>query len=165
MANRTEDKKPLTVKLYKPTHAKLKIYATLNEKSLDEVITEMITEVTDINIVKFVEEGLNKLEEESKDEYIDEFEADYQEYAEELEDQARRLGITGVVLVHPKKKVNLQISTETHKKLKIISSLYDESLESIASNIVENNVNDLDIVNLVSEEFSNDNKDNDDAEE
>ena len=76
MANRTEDKKPLTVKLYKPTHAKLKIYATLNEKSLDEVITEMITEVTDINIVKFVEEGLNKLEEESKDEYIDEFEAE-----------------------------------------------------------------------------------------
>lgn len=158
MAIRAGDKKPLTVKIYKPTHAKLKIYATLNEKSLDEAITEMLEEVTDIDIVKYVEEGLNKLEKEAEDDYIDEFEADYQEYSEELEEQARRLGIKGAVLVHPKKKVNLQISNETHKKLKIISSLHDESLESIASNIVENNINDLDIVNMVSEEFSSDNE-------
>ena len=158
MAILKDGKKPLTIKLYKPTHAKLKIYATLHEKSLDETITEMLEEVTDIDIVKFVEDGLNKLEKESEDEYIDEFEADHEEYIENLQEEARRLGITGVVLVHPKKKVNLQISTETHKKLKIISSLYDESLEGIASNIVENNINDLDIVNMVSKEFSEDNE-------
>ena len=151
MAVRKENEKPITIKLYKPTHAKLKIYATIHEKSLDEVITEMLEEVTDIDIVKFVEEGLNKLEEESKDEYIDGVEEEF--YDEDFAEEAVKLGITGVVLVHPKKKVNLHISTETHKKLKIISSLYDESLEGIASNIIENNINDLDIVNMVSEEF------------
>ena len=58
-----------------------------------------------------------------------------------------------VTYVHPKKKVNVSIPTETHKKLKIIASIYDESLETIASNAIENKINQMDIVNMVSEEF------------
>lgn len=143
-----DGEKPITIKLYKPTHAKLKIYATLHDKSLDDAITEILEEVNNIDMAKFVEEGLNQLEEDSKDEFVDEMEEEYKE--------AMGLDFAGVKLVHPKKKVNLHIPIETHKKLKIIASLYDESLEGIASNLVENRVNDLDIVNMVSEEFAED---------
>lgn len=148
MAYTIEGEKPITVKLYKPTHAKLKIYATLNDKSLDEVIAETLNEISDIDITKFVEDGLKQLEKEDE-----EAELILQEL-DEAEDTMMGFNFASVTYVHPKKKVNVNIATETHKKLKIISSIYDESLETIASNAVENKVGEMDIVSLVSEEFN-----------
>lgn len=49
--------------------------------------------------------------------------------------------------------MNVSLPIESHKKLKIIASIYDESLETIASNAIENKINQMDIVNMVSEEF------------
>lgn len=144
MAIIIDGEKPITVKLYKPTHAKLKIYATINDESLDDIIAETLNEISDIDITKFVEEGLKRIEEEDKEakqipKDLDDFD-DY--FLEQFE------------MVHPKKKVNVSIPIETHKKLKIIASIYDESLETIASNAIENKINQMDIVNMVSEEFN-----------
>ena len=143
MAIIKDDEKPMTVKLYKPTHAKLKIYATIEDKSLDEIIAETLNEIADIDIIKFVDEGLKRLEKEDEEakeipKELDDFDDSFLEHFE---------------YVHPKKKVNVNIPIETHKKLKIIASIYDESLETIASNAIENKINQMDIVNLVSEEF------------
>ena len=147
MAILKDDEKPITVKLYKPTHAKLKIYATIYDKSLDEVIAETLNEISNIDITKFVEEELKRIEKEDAEaepilEAIDNY-----------DDMMMGFDFSEVTYVHPKKKVNVNIPIETHKKLKIISSIYDESLETIASNAIENKIKEMDIVNLVSEEF------------
>lgn len=143
MAIIKDDEKPMTVKLYKPTHAKLKIYATIEDKSLDEIIAETLNEIADIDIIKFVDEGLKRLEKE--DEEAKEIPKELDDFDDSFLEQFE--------YVHPKKKVNVNIPIETHKKLKIIASIYDESLETIASNAIENKINQMDIVNLVSEEF------------
>ena len=143
MAIIKDDEKPMTVKLYKPTHAKLKIYATIEDKSLDEIIAETLNEIADIDIIKFVDEGLKRLEKE--DEEAKEIPKELDDFDDSFLEQFE--------YVHPKKKVNVNIPIETHIKLKIIASIYDESLETIASNAIENKINQMDIVNLVSEEF------------
>ena len=62
MAMNIDGVKPMTVKLYKPTHAKLKIFATIHDQSLDDAIEEILNEISNIDITKFVEEGLKKIE-------------------------------------------------------------------------------------------------------
>ena len=147
MATNIDGVKPMTVKLYKPTHAKLKIFATIHDQSLDEVIEEILNEISNIDITKFVEEGLKKIEKEDAEaepilEAIDNY-----------EEMMMGFAFSEVTYVNPKKKVNVSIPTEIHKKLKIIASIYDESLETIVSNAIENKINQIDIVSLVSEEF------------
>ena len=144
MVIRKENEKPITIKLYKPTHAKLKIYSTISDKSLDEVIAETLNEIIDIDIAKFVEEGLKRLEKE--DEEADYIPKEFDDFDDSFLEQFD--------YVHPKKKVNVSLPIESHKKLKIIASIYDESLETIASNAIENKINQMDIVNMVSEEFN-----------
>lgn len=144
MAIRKENEKPITIKLYKSTHAKLKIYSTISDKSLDEVIAETLNEIFDIDIAKFVEEGLNRLE--NEDEEANDVLKELYDFDDSFLEQFG--------YVPPKKKVNVNLPIESHKKLKIIASIYDESLETIASNAIENKINQMDIVNMVSEEFN-----------
>lgn len=56
---------------------------------------------------------------------------------------------------NPKKQITVKIFPNTHKKLKIIAASKDTSLEKIATAIVENKVEELDIVDYVKRAFEN----------
>ena len=56
---------------------------------------------------------------------------------------------------NPKKQITVKIFPNTHKKLKVIAASKDTSLEKIATAIVENKVEELDIVDYVKRAFEN----------
>ncbi len=56
---------------------------------------------------------------------------------------------------NPKKQITVKIFPNTHKKLKIIAASKDTSLEKIATAIVEDKVEELDIVDYVKRAFEN----------
>lgn len=130
--------KRVTIKLYKETHAKLKIIAGINDISLDNMASEIIkTKINEMNIAKVVEDGLKRLAE--PDAFGDVYS---EEEAERLDD-----------INFPKKKVTITLDEDIHKKLKIIASAQDKSLESEASYIVWEKINEIDVVKLVADEF------------
>lgn len=132
--------KRVTIKLYKETHAKLKIIASINDTSLDNMASEIIkTKINEMDIAKVVEDGLKWL---AETKMIDE------PYSEE---EAERLDDMNF----PKKKVTITLDEDVHKKLKIIASAEDKSLESEASYIVWEKINEIDVVKLVADEFGN----------
>ena len=56
---------------------------------------------------------------------------------------------------NPKKQITVKIFPNTHKKLKVIAASKDTSLEKIATSIVEDKVEELDIVDYVKKAFEN----------
>ena len=131
--------KRVTIKLYKETHAKLKIIASINDTSLDNMASEIIkTKINEMDIAKVVEDGLKMLAE--PDPYGDQYS---EEEAERFDDAH-----------FPKKKVTITLDEDIHKKLKIIASAQDKSLESEASYIVWEKINEIDVVKLVADEFN-----------
>lgn len=56
---------------------------------------------------------------------------------------------------NPKKQITVKIFPNTHKKLKVIAASKDTSLEKIATAIVEDKVEELDIVDYVKRAFEN----------
>ena len=132
--------KRVTLKLYKATHAKLKIIASINEKSLDKMASEIVEEtVNEIDIVKVVQDGLKELSEPVR------FPID-----EEMEESIN----ASEEATFPRKKVTIDLEPETHKKLKIIASAEDQSLEYATSMLVDFKIDEIDVVKLVADEFN-----------
>ena len=55
----------------------------------------------------------------------------------------------------PKKQITVKLFPNTHKKLKIIATAKDTTLEKIATEIIENKVAGLDVVEYVKDAFEN----------
>ena len=55
----------------------------------------------------------------------------------------------------PRKQITVKLFPNTHKKLKLIAASKDTTLEKIATDIIEDKVKDLDIVEFVKEAFEN----------
>ena len=55
----------------------------------------------------------------------------------------------------PKKQITVKLFPNTHKKLKIIATAKDTTLDKIATEIIENKVAGLDVVEYVKDAFEN----------
>ena len=55
---------------------------------------------------------------------------------------------------NPRKRINVKVDYETHKKLRVVSAIQDRSLDKIVGSIIEYEVgaeNDIDTVKLMNE--------------
>lgn len=119
--------KDVTISIDPETHRKLKVIASIQDYSLDSAVTELLS---------------NKF----KNTDIAELVKNYLEIPlTELEDQSKYLKNKNG------KRVTVSIVKSIHKKLKIISSARGISLDKVASEMVEEEVNKIDITKLLEE--------------
>lgn len=57
--------------------------------------------------------------------------------------------------VFPKKQITVKLFPDTHKKLKVMATSKDTTLDKVATSIVEDRIYSMDIVKYVEEEFEN----------
>lgn len=132
-------KKKITIGLYPKTHKTFKIMAAVKNISLEKTASQYIEdEVMNLDIVKYVEDAINKEEDELDVEYYN-----HQEEIESMEEQ-----------VYPRKRVTIKLSSEAHRRLRVVAGAQGRSLEKCASNIVEEKINNVDIVKMVADEFN-----------
>ena len=55
--------------------------------------------------------------------------------------------------IYPKKQITVKLFPNTHKKLKVMATSKDTTLEKIATSIVEDKIGSMDIVKYVTDEF------------
>lgn len=115
--------KQITVRVSKDNLKTLKVLSTIKDMTSEKMATSIIDdEIIDLDIVKFVEDSYSPM---------DIFEKGYGTWlnSNELSDEEI-----------PKKRINVKVDAETHKKLKIISAIEDRSLDDIVSSIIEHAV-------------------------
>lgn len=133
-------KKQITVKLFPNTHKKLKIIATAKDTTLDKIATEIIeNKVAGLDVVEYVKDAF-----ENADEFEDGFDwlqrLDIDNTTYDLNDKLLKKG-------NPRKRINVKVDPDTHKKLRVISAIQDRSLDNIVGSVIEyelgeeNNIN------------------------
>lgn len=138
MEDAVNDTKKVTIGLYQKTHKKFKVMAGVKNISLEKTASKFVEdEIMNLDIVKYVQEYLDKDED-------DELYAAYdQEEIDKMEDAA-----------FPRKRVTIKLSQEAHRRLKVVAGAQGRSLEKCASEIVEDKINDIDVVQMVADEFN-----------
>ena len=137
-------RKQITVKIFPNTHKKLKMIAASKETTLERIATAIIEDkVADIDIVKYVEESFN-----NGDDGFDWLrQIDANNTAYDINDELFSKG-------NPRKRINVKVDVETHKKLRVISAIQDRSLDRIVGSVIEYEIgenNDIDTVKLLDE--------------
>lgn len=133
-------KKQITVKLFPNTHKKLKIIATAKDTTLEKIATEIIeNKVAGLDVVEYVKDAF-----ENADEFEDGFDwlqrLDIDNTTYDLNDKLLKKG-------NPRKRINVKVDPDTHKKLRVISAIQDRSLDNIVGSVIEyelgeeNNIN------------------------
>lgn len=123
-------KKQITVRIFPNTHKKLKLIAASKETTLEKIATEIIEEqFQDLDIVEFVKVAFEKPEvfEDGYD-WLKREDADNSTY--DLNDKILKKG-------RPRKRINVKVDSNTHRKLRIVSAIQDRSLDKIVSSIIE----------------------------
>ena len=130
-------KKQITVKLFPNTHKALKIIATAKETTLETIATSILEDrIEGLDIVKYVkdsfENGNDGFELLQRD--------DIDNLAYDINDKVLNKG-------NPRKRINVKVDPETHKKLRVVSAIQDRSLDKIVGSVIEyeigkkNNIN------------------------
>lgn len=137
-------KKQITVKIFPNTHKKLKLIAASKDTSLERIATAIIEDkVADLDIVEYVRISF----EDGKDDFGWLLKMDADNAAYDLNDEIFFKG-------NPRKRINVKVSPETHKKLRVISAIQDRSLDRIVGSVIEYEIgetNDIDTVKLLDE--------------
>lgn len=137
-------KKQITVKLFPNTHKKLKIIAASKDTTLETVATSILEDkLSELNIVKYVKISFDK----SEKLYGWLQRTDIDNSAYDLNDKLLNKG-------NPRKRINVKVSLETHKKLRVVSAIQDRSLDKIVSSIIEYEIgekNNIDTSKLMDE--------------
>ena len=123
-------KKQITVKLFPNTHKALKLIATAKDITLDKVATVIIEDkLGELDIVEYVKEAV-----ENSDDFEDGFDwlqrEDIDNSAYDLNDKLLNKG-------NPRKRINVKVDFDTHRKLRIVSAIQDRSLDKIVGSIIE----------------------------
>ena len=133
-------KKQIAVKLFPNTHKKLKIIATAKDTTLDKIATEIIeNKVAGLDVVEYVKDAF-----ENADEFEDGF-----DWLQRLDIDNTTYGLNDKLLKkgNPRKRINVKVDPDTHKKLRVISAIQDRSLDNIVGSVIEyelgeeNNIN------------------------
>ena len=140
-------RKQITVKIFPNTHTALKLIATAKDTTLEKIATSIIEDKTkDLDIVEYVREAV-----ENADAFEDGFDwlhrEDIDNSAYDLNDKLLNKG-------NPRKRINVKVDLETHRKLRIVSAIQDRSLDKIVCSIIEYEVgekNHIDTSKLMDE--------------
>lgn len=140
-------KKQITVKIFPNTHKALKLIATSKDLSLEKVATGIIEDkLEDLDIVEYVKEAV-----ENSNEYENGFEwlqrEDIDNSAYDLNDKLLNKG-------NPRKRINVKVDLDTHRKLRVVSAIQDRSLDKIVDSIIEYEIgetNQIDTSKLMDE--------------
>ena len=137
-------KRQITVKLFPNTHKKLKIIAAAKNSSIEKIATAIIEDkISDLDIVKYVKMSFDNSE--KIYEWLQRVDIDNTAY--DLNDKLLDKG-------NPRKRINVKVDYETHKKLRVVSAIQDRSLNKIVGSIIEYEVgteNNIDTVKLMNE--------------
>lgn len=143
----TVPRKQITVKLFPNTHKKLKLIATTKDTTLEKIATAIIEDkVNDLDIVEYVKDAV-----ENADEFEEGYDwlhrVDVDNTAYDLNDKLLKKG-------NPRKRINVKVDPESHRKLRIVSAIQDRSLDKIVGSIIEYEVgeeNNFDTAKLMDE--------------
>lgn len=137
-------KKQITVKLFPNTHKTLKIIATAKDTTLETIATSILEDrIEGLDIVEFVSEAFKS----GNDgfDWLQRLDIDNSAY--DVNDKLLNKG-------NPRKRINVKVNPETHKKLRVVSAIQERSLDQIVGSIIEYEVgeeNNIDTVKLMNE--------------
>lgn len=137
--------KQITVKIFPNTHKKLKIIAAAQDTTLEKIATTIIEDkVAGIDIVEYVQESF-----ENGDEGFDWLQQiDVDNGAYDINDKLLKKG-------NPRKRINVKVNLESHKKLRVISAIQDRSLDNLIGSVIEyeigeeNNINTAELMDEI----------------
>ena len=137
-------KKQITVKIFPNTHKKLKVIAAAKDTTIEKIATAIIGDkISDLDIVKYVKMSFDNSE--KIYEWLQRVDIDNSAY--DLNDKLLNKG-------NPRKRINVKVDYETHKKLRVVSAIQDRTLDKIVGSIIEYEVgaeNNIDTVKLMNE--------------
>lgn len=137
-------KKQITVKLFPNTHKTLKVIATAKDTTLETIATSILEDrIEGLDIVEFVSEAFKS----GNDgfDWLQRLDIDNSTY--DVNDKLLNKG-------NPRKRINVKVNPETHKKLRVVSAIQERSLDQIVGSIIEYEVgeeNNIDTVKLMNE--------------
>ncbi len=137
-------KKQITVKLFPNTHKTLKVIATAKDTTLETIATSILEDrIEGLDIVEFVSEAFKS----GNDgfDWLQRLDIDNSAY--DVNDKLLNKG-------NPRKRINVKVNPETHKKLRVVSAIQERSLDQIVGSIIEYEVgeeNNIDTVKLMNE--------------
>lgn len=143
-------RKGITVKLFPNTHKKLKVMAISKDISVERLTTSIVESVIyDFDIVKHVVEGF-----EVEDPILI-----YNE--EQMKDFYKMVYDTGVskkLIKGPRKRINVRVDYPTHRKLGVMASVQNRTLDNIVSEILEKETGETIKNEEIKEEIKRNNK-------
>lgn len=126
-------KKQITVKIFSNTHRALKVIAASKDTSLEKIATAIIEDkLSDLDIVNYVKMSFDNSE--KIYDWLKQIDIDNSAY--DLNDKLLNKG-------NPRKRINVKVNPETHKKLRVISAIQDRSLDRIVGSIIEYEVGEI----------------------
>ena len=133
-------KKQITVKIFPNTHKKLKVIAASKDTSLEKIATAITEDkVQDLDIVEYVKEAFENCEEfEEGFDWLKKEDADNSTY--DLNDKILKKGM-------PRKRINVKVTSETHRKLRVLSAIQDRSLDKIVGSVIEYEIGEENKIN------------------
>lgn len=140
-------KKQITVKIFPNTHKTLKLIAVSKDTTLEKIATAIIEDkLSDLDIVEFVKDAF---------ENVDDFEEGYDWLKrEDVDNSTYDLNDKILKKGNPRKRINVKVDYDIHRKLRVVSAIQDRSLDRIVGSIIEYEIgetNNIDTVKLMDE--------------
>lgn len=139
-------RKQITVKLFPNTHKKIKVIATSKGTTLEKVATSIVEDkIYNMDIAKYVADEFKSADELSSEWGFDDYEtAQYgyekmQDSDKSLYDKINKELKSG----NPRKRINVKVYYETHRKLRVMAAIQDRSLDNIVSEIIEDEIGEV----------------------
>lgn len=135
-------KKQITVKLFPNTHKTLKVISTAKDTTLERIATSIIEEkIEGLDIVKYVGDSFENNGDDF--DWVKRLDTDNSTY--DINDKLLNKGKS-------RKRINVKVGLETHKKLGVISAIQEKSLDKILCSVIEYEIgeeNQIDTVKLM----------------
>ena len=129
--------KQITVKIYPNTHKKLKVIAATQDTTLEKIATAIIEDrVADLDIVEYVKESFENGDEGFN--WLQQIDVDNGAY--DINDKLLKKG-------NPRKRINVKVNLESHKKLRVISAIQDRSLDNLVGSVIEYEIGEENNIN------------------
>ena len=129
--------KQITVKIYPNTHKKLKVIAATQDTTLEKIATAIIEDrVADLDIVEYVKESFENGDDGFN--WLQQIDVDNGAY--DINDKLLNKG-------NPRKRINVKVNLESHKKLRVISAIQDRSLDNLVGSVIEYEIGEENNIN------------------
>ena len=121
----------------------MKIIATAKDTTLETIATSILEDkIEGLDIVEYVKESFDN---DNEFDWLKRIDIDNDTY--DINDKLLDKG-------NPRKRINVKVDPDTHKKLRVVSAIQDRSLDRIVGSIIEyeiGEINDIDTNELMDE--------------